>query len=99
MINTRCLKNWNKVDLVILDEIGYLALGPDGPLLFQFCAHRYETASILITTNLEFSRWVEVLDDVALTTPLLDRLTHRSLVLVFDGDSYRFRENQQRGKK
>gem|GEM_PF-4288936 len=53
----RYLKGWNNVDLAILDGFGYLSLGPCGPLLFQFCAHRYETASMLITTNLELSRW------------------------------------------
>ncbi len=71
----RYLKSWNKVNLAILYEFGYLTLGPGGPLLFQFCAHRYETASMLITTNVGFSRWGEVLNDAALTTALLDRLT------------------------
>ena len=93
------LKSWNEVDLATLDELGHLSLGPGGPLLFQFCAHRYETASMLMTTNLEFSRWGEVLNDAALTTALLDRLTHHSHVLVFDGDSYRFRESQIKGAK
>jgi DNA replication protein DnaC len=55
------LKAWKKLDLVIVDELGYLNLGPGAPLLFQFCASRYETGSMLITTNLEFSRWTEVL--------------------------------------
>jgi len=91
----RYLKSWDKVQLAILDEFGYLGLGPGGPLLFQFCAHRYERGSILITTNLEFSRWAEVLSDAALTTALLDRLTHHSHVLLFEGESYRFRESQQ----
>ncbi len=56
----RYLKSWQPIDLVILDELGYLGLGPGGPLLFQFCAERYERGSILITTNLDFARWVEV---------------------------------------
>lgn len=92
----RYLKSWSKVDLVILDELGYLELGPGAPLLFQFVAERYEQGSMLITSNLEFSRWEEVFGDAALTTALLDRLTHRAHVLVFDGESYRFRESQRR---
>lgn len=92
----RYLKGWQKVDLVILDELGYLGLGPGGPLLFQFCAERYEKGSLLVTSNLEFSRWGEVFGDATLTAALLDRLTHHSHVIVFAGDSYRFKESQRR---
>lgn len=90
----RTLKAWDRYDLVILDELGYLGLGPGGPLLFQFCAHRYERRTVAITTNLEFSRWVEVFGDPNLTTALLDRVTHRAKILVFNGESYRFKESQ-----
>lgn len=92
----RYLKSWRSVDLVILDELGYLGLGPGGPLLFQFCAERYERGSLLITSNLDFSRWVEVFGDAALTAALLDRLTHRAHVLLFQGESHRFRESRRR---
>lgn len=92
----RYLKSWRQVDLVILDELGYLGLGPGGPLLFQFVAERYESGSVLITSNLDFSRWQEVFGDAALTTALLDRLTHRAYILVFQGESYRFRESRRR---
>ena len=95
----RYLKSWQKVDLVIVDELGYIGLGPGGPLLFQFCAERYERGSIIITTNLEFSRWGEVFSDVTLTTALLDRLTHKSHLFLFEGESYRFRESQKRMKE
>lgn len=95
----RYLKGWQWFDLVILDELGYLGLGPGGPLLFQFCAERYERGSLLITSNLEFSRWVEVFGDATLTSALLDRLTHHSHVLVFQGQSHRFRESRERAKE
>ena len=88
----RYLKSWNKYDLVILDELGYVPLGEGGKLLFQFISSRYETGSLIITSNLEFSRWVEVFGDPAITAALLDRLTHHSHILLFDGDSHRFRE-------
>jgi DNA replication protein DnaC len=90
------LKSWQKVDLVVVDELGYLGLGPGGPLLFQFFAERYESGSVLVTSNLEFSRWSEVFGDPVLTAALLDRLTHHSHILVFEGESYRFRESSKR---
>ncbi len=95
----RYLKAWNKVDLVILDELGYVSLGDAGKLLFHFISKRYEEGSLLITSNLEFSRWVEVLVDPALTSALLDRLTHHSHILLFEGESYRFRESLSRQKQ
>jgi DNA replication protein DnaC len=95
----RYLKSWQRIDLVILDELGYLGLGPGGPLLFQFCAERYERGSLLITTNLDFSRWVEVFGDATLTAALLDRLTHHAQILLFQGESYRFRESRQQHKE
>jgi DNA replication protein DnaC len=96
----RALKSWNKYDLVILDELGYVPLGEGGKLLFQFISQRYEQSSLIITSNLEFSRWVDVFGDPALTTALLDRLTHHSHILLFDGDSYRFRQTiEGRGKE
>lgn len=94
----RYLKSWKKFDLAICDEFGYLELGPGAPLLFQFIAERYEAGSVAITSNLDFSRWEEILGDAALTTALLDRLTHRAQILVFKGESYRFRESQRRAK-
>jgi len=96
----RFLKSWNKYDLVILDELGYVPLGEGGKLLFQFISQRYEQSSLIITSNLEFSRWVDVFGDPALTTALLDRLTHHSHILLFDGESYRFRQTMEgRGKE
>lgn len=92
----RYLRSWRRADLVIVDELGYLPLGPGAPLMFQFFAERYEAGSILVTTNLEFGRWTEVFGDATLTAALLDRLTHHSHVLVFEGESYRFRESAGR---
>ncbi|GAB6180155.1 IS21-like element helper ATPase IstB [Desulfotomaculum defluvii] len=92
----RYLKLWNKYDLVILDELGYINLGTGSPLLFQFCSERYERGSLIITTNLDFSRWEEVFGDNALTIALLDRLTHHAHVLPFVGESYRFKESKEK---
>jgi DNA replication protein DnaC len=79
--------------LIILDEFGYVPFSPTGAqLLFQFCAALHERVSVLITTNLPFSEWVQVLGDERLTSGLLDRLTFRCHILEFVGDSYRFQQ-------
>jgi DNA replication protein DnaC len=79
--------------LIILDEFGYVPFSPTGAqLLFQFCAALHERVSVLITTNLPFGEWVQVLGDERLTSGLLDRLTFRCHILEFVGDSYRFQQ-------
>ncbi len=91
----RYLKTWDKFDLVIADELGYINLGAGSPLLFQFCSERYERGSLIITTNLDFARWGEVFGDNVLTVALLDRLTHHAHVIPFVGESYRFKESKK----
>jgi len=69
-------------------------------LLFEFFAERYERGSVMVTTNLPFDQWTEVLGSERLTGALLDRLTHRVHILEMNGESYRFKENAHRlGKK
>lgn len=90
-------KKWQKLHLVIIDELGYVPFTKTGAeLLFQFIADRYERGSIIITTNLEFSEWVKVFGDEKLTVALLDRLTHRAHIITMNGESYRFRESIKR---
>ena len=79
--------------LVILDELGYVPFSTTGAqLLFQFCSALHERVSLLITTNLPFGDWVQVFGDARLTAGLLDRVTFKSHILEFVGDSYRFRQ-------
>ena len=88
------LANLAKLDLLIVDEVGFVPFTLEGArLLFQTFAERYLKGSLLITSNLEFSRWLEVFGDERLTGALLDRLTHHCHVLEFNGDSYRFKES------
>ena len=94
----KLLKSWEKVDLLIADELGYVGLGPGGPLLFQLLAQRYEKSSVIITSNLEFSRWAEVFGDVTMTAALLDRLTHHVHTFILTGQSYRLKQSKTRSE-
>lgn len=79
--------------LIVLDEFGYVPFSPAGAqLLFQFCSALHERVSLILTTNLPFGEWGQVLGDERLTSGLLDRVTYRSHILEFRGESYRFRQ-------
>lgn len=93
----RLEKQWQKIDLAIVDELGYVPFDPvTAQLLFQFFAARYERGSTMITTNLEFAQWTEIFGDERLTVALLDRITHRAHILVMNGESYRFKQSKRR---
>ena len=86
----KMLKQLAKVDLLICDEWGYVPLDRQGAqLLFQVVADCYEKRSIIITTNLEFSKWNGIFYDEKLTSAIIDRLIHHSHLLIFGGQSYR----------
>ena len=89
-------KRWLKFDLIIIDELGYVPFTKIGSeLLFQFFAGRYERASVMITTNLEFTEWTSIFGDEKMTAALLDRLTHKAHILLLNGESYRFRQSMK----
>lgn len=93
----RVMRQWLKYDLLVLDELGYVPFDQmSAQLFFQVVAARYERGSVIVTTNLEFGQWVEILGDERLTAALIDRLTHRAHILVLNGESYRFRESLKR---
>lgn len=89
---SKYLKKINKCQVLLIDELGYLSYDIKGAsLLFQVFAERYETKSTLITTNLEFSKWVDFLGDPTLATAIIDRLAHKTIFLNMNGDSYRLK--------
>lgn len=96
----RFLGQLDKLDLLAIDELGYLSFSRGGAeLLFQIFAERYERASILVTSNLAFSDWGSIFQGERMTAALLDRFTHRCHIFEINGESYRFRESAKAAKE
>jgi len=91
---SKLLNNLKKLDLLICDEWGYVPMDrSSAQLLFQVISDSYERRSVIITTNLEFSRWVSIFYDELMTAAMIDRLVHHSYLLLFDGQSNRVRDS------
>lgn len=89
-------RSFEKYDLVIADELGYVSFDRAGAdLLFANLSLRSMEKSTIITSNLTFSRWDEVFGDAALTSAIVDRLTYRAILINMEGDSYRLRETMR----
>ena len=88
----RMKKSLSALDVLVLDELGYVPASKAGSeLLFDVISQAYERTSVIVTTNLPFEQWTEVLGSARLTGAVLDRLTHRCHILEVRGESYRLR--------
>jgi DNA replication protein DnaC len=95
----RLRSHLTKLDLLILDELGYVPASKAGAeLLFDVIATAYERTSVVLTTNLGFEHWTEVLGNERLTGAALDRLTHRCTIVETAGESYRLQDAKRRRK-
>jgi DNA replication protein DnaC len=88
----RTLENLSRIDLLIIDELGYLTLTKQtAKLFFQLISKRYETGSVIITTNKPFEEWGEIFNDDIVASAILDRLLHHSYPFLINGKSFRLK--------
>ena len=87
---------FEKYDLVICDEFGYVSCDKEGgELLFNHLSLRSGRKSTIITTNLSFDRWGEIIKDKVLVTAMVDRLTHKARLVNMTGESFRLKETKK----
>jgi len=97
---TRMLKRWASVELIVIDELGYVPLAEvAAELLFQLIAERAEKAAVIVTTNLPFSEWPQVFTNARLCKAVLDRLTDQAHIIETGAESYRFRRTLGKKRK
>jgi DNA replication protein DnaC len=96
----RVVGRYSRTEVVVLDELGYLAL-PEGAaeLVFQVISERNERGSLIVTTNLPFGEWTKVFPDPRLAKAVVDRITHRAHIIDTGTESWRFRHGLERRTK
>ena len=96
----RVMARWSRYDLIAIDEVGYVPLAEVGAeFLFQVIAERAERTAVIVTTNLPFSEWTQVIPNARRCKALLDRITDRAHILETGTESYRFRRTLDKRKK
>lgn len=97
---SRMLARWSRVELIVIDELGYVPLAEvAAELLFQVIADRAEKAAVIVTTNLPFSEWSQVFTNARLCKAVLDRLTDQAHIIETGAESYRFRRTLRKKRK
>ena len=100
LVLTEALNKLDKYAVLILDDIGYVKKSEmESQVLFELIAHRYETGSIIVTSNHPFSQWDQIFDDNMMTVAAIDRLVHHATILEFKAESYRKKESLKRREK
>jgi DNA replication protein DnaC len=96
----RVLARWERYDLIAIDEVGYVPLAELGAeFLFQVIAERAEKRAVILTTNLPFSEWTQVIPNPRLCKALLDRITDRAHIIDTGTESFRFRRTLDQRKR
>ena len=94
------LNRLDKYAVLILDDIGYVKKSEmETQVLFELIAHRYETCTMIVTSNHAFSEWDKIFDDNMMTVVAIDRLVHHATILKLDAESYRKKESLKRKEK
>lgn len=96
----RVLARWSRYELLAIDEVGYVPMADVGAeFLFQVIAERAEKATVVLTTNLPFSEWTQVIPNARLCKALIDRITDRAHIIETGAESYRFRRTMEKQRK
>lgn len=95
----KLLRSILKAELLIIDEWGYVPVSREGAqLLFRIISDCYEQRSLILTTNLEFSKWGSIMTDDQMAAAMIDRLAHHGYIVLFEGESYRMKHALMRQK-
>lgn len=98
----RLINDLKRLNMLVLDEWGYVPVDKDGSqLLFRVVSDSYESKSLILTTNLEFSKWGSIFTDEQMAAAMIDRLVHHGHLIIFEGKSYRMEHAlmRQTGRK
>ncbi|MCG0278801.1 MAG: ATP-binding protein, partial [Thermanaeromonas sp.] len=94
------LEQLSRIHLLIIDELGYLSLDKErATLFFQLVSKRYETGSIILTTNVPFTQWDTIFGDQVIASAILDRLAHHCHIFTINGHSYRMKDKLKPGQR
>lgn len=93
------MTRWDKYRVVLIDDIGYVKkTDAETHVLFEFIAHRYESASLVITCNQPFSQWDQIFPDSSMTVAAVDRLVHHATIVEVTGESFRKRQQAKKAE-